>query len=94
LCREAKGDRAWLDKVRPYWGHNYHFHVRIHCPADSPDCKPQPPPPHSEGCGHELDWWFKDSVLHPKPSPKPSKPRPPLKMADLPPACRQVLMMP
>src|SRR5262249_53265928 len=33
LCRDAgTSDRAWLSKVRPWWGHDYHFHVRIHCP--------------------------------------------------------------
>jgi penicillin-insensitive murein endopeptidase len=93
LCRDAGSDRRWLDKVRPWWGHDYHFHVRIVCPSDSPDCKPQPEPPADDGCGHELDDWFTDAVLHPKPSP-PSKPKPGLKMADLPAACRQVLLAP
>ena len=32
LCREAKGDRYWLHKVRPMYGHDYHFHIRIKCP--------------------------------------------------------------
>src|SRR5262249_13644056 len=82
-----------LDKVRPWWGHDYHFHVRIVCPSDSPDCKPQPQPPADDGCGHELDEWFTDTVLHPRPSP-PSKPKPGLRMADLPSACRQVLLAP
>ncbi|OYY82945.1 MAG: penicillin-insensitive murein endopeptidase, partial [Rhizobiales bacterium 35-66-30] len=36
LCRDARGDRAWMTKVRPYWGHDYHMHVRLSCPADSP----------------------------------------------------------
>ena len=44
MCREAGADRAWLVKVRPWWGHDEHFHVRIACPPDSPQCKPQPPP--------------------------------------------------
>ena len=35
LCREAKGDRSWLSKIRPWWGHDYHFHIRITCPAGS-----------------------------------------------------------
>ena len=95
LCRETTGDRAWLSKVRPYWGHDYHFHVRIKCPADSPDCKRQDPPPAGDGCGgKDLNWWFTDAVLHPKPSPKPEKPRSQLKLADLPPMCRQVLNAP
>jgi penicillin-insensitive murein endopeptidase len=93
LCREAGSDRAWLHKVRPMWGHNYHFHIRIRCPSDEPDCKPQEPPPPGDGCGHELDWWFTDAVLHPKPPVAPGKPHP-LKMSDLPAACRQVLVAP
>jgi penicillin-insensitive murein endopeptidase len=93
LCRDAGSDRRWLDKVRPWWGHDYHFHVRIVCPSDSPDCKPQPQPSADDGCGHELDEWFTDAVLHPRPSP-PSKPKPGLRMADLPAACRQVLLAP
>jgi penicillin-insensitive murein endopeptidase len=94
LCRDSGADRAWMNKVRPYWGHDYHFHVRLYCPADSPECKPQPPPPPGDGCGKDLDWWFTDAVLHPKPPPVPEKPRPPLTMANLPPACRHVLTAP
>jgi len=94
LCRDTSADRSWMYKVRPYWGHDYHFHVRLYCPADSPECKSQPPPPSGDGCGKELDWWFTDAVLHPKPPPVPEKPRPPLTMANLPPACRHVLAAP
>ena len=32
LCETAKG-QPWMNKVRAYWGHNYHFHIRIKCPA-------------------------------------------------------------
>jgi penicillin-insensitive murein endopeptidase len=94
LCRDNGGDQAWMSKVRPYWGHDYHFHVRLHCPADSPECKPQPPPPPGDGCGKELDGWFTDAVLHPKPPPVPEKAKPSLTMANLPPACRSVLAAP
>jgi penicillin-insensitive murein DD-endopeptidase len=94
LCRDAGNDRAWLHKVRPWWGHNYHFHVRIGCPAASPDCKSQDPTPEGEGCGKDLDWWFRDAIINPPPPKEPPKPRPPLTMADLPPACRQVLVAP
>jgi penicillin-insensitive murein endopeptidase len=94
LCREAGSNRSWLHKVRPWWGHNYHFHIRIVCPKDSPDCKPQDPPPHSDGCGKELDYWFQEHILNPPPPKEPPKPKPPLTMADLPAACRQVLLAP
>lgn len=95
LCREARGDRSWLGKVRPMYGHNYHFHIRITCPAGRTDCTPQPPPDGTEGCApQDLAYWFSDAVLHPKPPKTPPKPRPPLTLADLPPACRQVVFAP
>ncbi|MBI3436182.1 MAG: penicillin-insensitive murein endopeptidase [Proteobacteria bacterium] len=93
LCRDAGKDRAWLNKVRPYWGHDYHFHIRIRCPPGD-NCRAQDPVPPGEGCGKDLDWWFRESIIHPKPPTKPPKPRPPLTMAQLPPACRQVLLAP
>lgn len=97
LCREAKGDRSWLRKVRPFFGHNYHFHIRMKCPGDSAACDNQPPAPESEGCGKELDWWFRDAILNPKPPPKDApkpKPKPPMTLADLPPACRDIAIAP
>ena len=42
LCREAKGDRSWLSKIRPMYGHDYHFHIRIKCPPGSTECESQP----------------------------------------------------
>jgi penicillin-insensitive murein endopeptidase len=94
LCREAGTDRGWLAKVRPWWGHDYHFHVRIFCPADSPQCEPQPAPESGEGCGHDLDYWFSPAVIHPQPPSEPPKPKHGITMAALPTACRQVLMAP
>jgi penicillin-insensitive murein endopeptidase len=95
LCREAKGDRSWLSKVRPMYGHDYHFHIRIKCPPGSTECESQPPPEDSEGCSAaDLAYWFKDSVLHPKPPKEPPKPKPPMTLAQLPAACRQVLTAP
>src|SRR4029077_16273103 len=74
LCREAKGDRSWLAKVRPFWGHDYHFHIRITCPEGSKKGAPQPAQKEDEGCApSDLAYWFKDSVLHPKPSTEPPR---------------------
>jgi penicillin-insensitive murein endopeptidase len=53
----APRDRTWLGKLRPWWGHNEHFHVRLACPADSPECQAQPPLPPGDGC-EELEWWL------------------------------------
>jgi penicillin-insensitive murein DD-endopeptidase len=101
LCREATGDRGWLTKVRPWYGHDYHFHIRMACPPGSPDCKGQPPQGGGDGCGKsELGYWFKDSIIHPQPpkeTPKPKEPPSPnhgITMAALPAACRQVLAAP
>jgi penicillin-insensitive murein endopeptidase len=95
LCREAKGDRGWLAKVRPMYGHHYHFHIRIKCPPGSGECESQPPPSDSEGCSAgDLAYWFKDSTLHPKPPKFRPKPKPPMTLAQLPAACRQVLAAP
>ena len=95
LCRlEGKEHFAWMSKVRPWYGHADHIHVRLKCPADSRQCRAQPPVPAGDGCGEkELAYWFKDSILHPviKPGGKPPKP---LMMADLPPACEAVLNAP
>ncbi|UGA43712.1 penicillin-insensitive murein endopeptidase [Bradyrhizobium quebecense] len=92
LCREAKGDRGWLSKIRPWWGHDYHFHIRMRCPSGSPACEGQKPQREGEGCKpSDLAFWFKDSVLHPKPPPKPPKPRPPMTLAQMPAACKTVL---
>jgi penicillin-insensitive murein DD-endopeptidase len=95
LCREAKGNRSWLAKVRPMYGHDYHFHVRIRCPAGSGECERQPEPSEGEGCStRDLAYWFKDSVLHPKPPKVRPKPKPPMTLAQLPAACRQILAAP
>jgi penicillin-insensitive murein DD-endopeptidase len=95
LCRDAKGDRGWLSKIRPMYGHDYHFHIRITCPADAKQCEPQPPPADGEGCSAaDFAYWFQDSVLHPKPSTEPPKPSHPITLAQLPPDCRQVLAAP
>jgi penicillin-insensitive murein endopeptidase len=95
LCREAKGDRSWLSKVRPMYGHDYHFHIRIKCPPGSGECEGQTEPTEGEGCSAgDLAYWFKDSVLHPKPPKEPPKPRPPMTLAQLPAACKAVLAAP
>ena len=95
LCREAKGDRSWLHKVRPMYGHDYHFHIRIRCPPGAGECDSQPEPNDGEGCSaSDLAYWFSDAVLHPKPPQQPPKPKPPMTMAALPPACKAVLHAP
>jgi penicillin-insensitive murein DD-endopeptidase len=83
LCREAGANRDWLHRVRPWWGHNYHFHVRLDCPPGDRECHDQPAPAAGDGCGAELAWWFTPEGRHPK-SGAPGRP---LRLSDLPPAC-------
>ncbi len=90
LCREAGTDRDWLAKVRPWWGHDDHFHMRLTCPAGQAQCENQPPVPAGDGCGKELDWWFTEEARH----PKPGKPAPPLLVSQLPAACAAVATTP
>lgn len=89
LCEFAGADRHWLRKVRPWWGHHYHFHIRMACPGGSAGCTDQAAPPPGDGCGQELDWWLSDEPW--KPSDAPATPKPPLRLADLPGECRLVL---
>lgn len=76
LCQDTPQDeRSWLSKVRPWWGHNAHIHVRLGCPAGSSFCEKQAPVANSDGCGKEVQTWL-DDIRHPKPKPKP-EPKPP-----------------
>jgi penicillin-insensitive murein endopeptidase len=96
LCRvEGKNHFSWMSRVRPWYGHADHIHVRLKCPPDSPNCRKQEPVPVGDGCAEkDLAFWFKDSVLHPQPGPPPKVPPKPITLADLPPACKNVLDAP
>ena len=85
LCRTTRGDRSWLRKVRPWYHHEDHFHMRLSCPPDSPSCVRQETIPMGDGCD-QLDWWFHkqpDTGVAPN-TPKPPKPV-------MPAECRNVL---
>jgi len=92
MCQSATGDRSWLSKIRPWWGHHYHFHVRLNCPAGDAGCTNQAPPPPGDGCAEAQGWV--DRILNPPPpdpnAPAP-KPRAELTMANLPGQCLGVL---
>lgn len=91
MCRNATGDRDWLNKIRPWWGHHYHFHVRLHCPDSDPDCVDQAPPPPGDGCADAEAWV--DRILNPPPpDPNPAPPRGPITMAQLPLQCGGVVL--
>jgi penicillin-insensitive murein endopeptidase len=92
LCRNPPpGDRGWLRRIRPWWGHDSHFHVRLACPVGQSGCTPQAPLPPGEGCDESLAWWFSDEALNPPPPKTPPPPKRDLTLADLPAACARVL---
>jgi penicillin-insensitive murein endopeptidase len=88
LCRAARRDRDWLRKLRPWWGHDEHFHVRINCPVGDSDCVGGAAIPPGDGCGAEVDSWMKsgDWRARPKPSKGPVVHPPPI-----PEACKAIL---
>ncbi len=99
LCKWAKGDRSWLAKVRPYYNHTYHFHVRMKCPPGFAGCKNQAPaaPKDGTGCGEEMAYWMGPRPWKPlkrDPNAKPVKPAPALTLAGLPAECRAVVTAP
>jgi penicillin-insensitive murein DD-endopeptidase len=93
LCRDVKSDRSWLGKMRIVFGHNYHFHIRIKCPADSPECHPDTPPPSNEDCAENVGFWTAHDRFRPKPHPPGPEGRQ-LTLSDLPPACHEVVIAP
>jgi len=94
LCDTVQGDRSWLRKVRPYWGHDSHFHVRMSCPPGSAGCKRQDPVPRSDGCDKSLAWWFTEEPWRPATGPAKPKARDVMTMAALPAQCQAVLAAP
>jgi penicillin-insensitive murein endopeptidase len=102
LCEMAPSmgkDQAWLAKVRPWWNHHYHFHIRLSCPPGTEGCENQAPVNGDNGCGQELKNWYEmlkksaiwASELQIKPDTKPMSGKPPLHLADLPKECGTVL---
>jgi penicillin-insensitive murein endopeptidase len=95
MCDEATGDRSWLRKIRPWYGHHYHFHVRLNCPRGASGCVDQDAPPPGDGCA-EARQWVSNILNPPPPDPNAPAPRPrrDLTLADLPGQCVSVLQSP
>ena len=96
MCDTATGDRSWLRKIRPWYGHHYHFHVRLNCPRGARGCVDQDPPPNGDGCDDARQWV--SDILNPPPpkpvdpnAPKP-QPRRDYTLTDLPQQCAAVLL--
>ena len=59
LCAVYPGE-LWLGKLRPWYGHDGHFHARLKCPETNSLCASQKPIEITgDGCGSDLDSWFR-----------------------------------
>src|SRR5262249_51802528 len=67
---------SWLRKLRPWWGHDDHFHVRLRCPTGDAECQVQEPIPPGDGCGADLAWWFTEEARKPQPRTSVKTPLP------------------
>ncbi len=92
LCDVAGADRSWLQKIRPWFQHDDHFHIRLSCPPGSPACLPQPAVSTDDGCGQELDEWFKKLRAPRIRGPKRGAPPKPMLVSDLPKECQDLLV--
>jgi penicillin-insensitive murein endopeptidase len=63
MCERPWQDRSFLRRLRPWYGHDDHMHVRLACRPDSPNCVPQAPPPPGDGCGSELASWLETGLI-------------------------------
>lgn len=63
FCK-THGNASWIYKLRPWWGHDDHFHVRLKCPAGAKECVAQEAlNPADNGCSEkELAWWSSDEA--------------------------------
>ena len=67
-------DRDWLRRCGPMWGHNYHMHIRLACPRRRGRLRAAGRAGPGDGCGKELDWWFKPTrCCNPKPPASPAR---------------------
>jgi penicillin-insensitive murein endopeptidase len=57
-------NQDFLKKVRPWFRHHEHFHVRLKCPTNSPDCKNQEPSTSIECSGDDFNWWFSEEFTN------------------------------
>ncbi len=60
LCETGRATARRSGKVRPIYGHDYHFHIRIKCPEGSKGCKDQAVVPAVTAATKSLAWWFTD----------------------------------
>lgn len=83
------GNETWIQKIRPWYAHREHFHLRLKCKIGDELCKNTEPLPPGNSCDSTLDWWWSDEA---KGSPSDSKPSIP-QMPVLPQKCEEILKL-
>ena len=92
MCQMETGNRDWLRKIRPINNHDFHFHVRMNCPAGS-ICQTPNPIPAGDGCAEAQEW------INIRIDPSRAQPVPPdpayrhprtFRLSELPSQCRTV----
>lgn len=87
LCGLYPGDER-LKKIRPWYAHDAHFHVRLKCPQDQTACESQKPIEDIDCEDSKFTYWFSNSVIEALKNPPPPRPA---KTVHLPGECRDVL---
>lgn len=90
MCQSERGNRAYLRKIRPLGGHDYHFHVRLACTNQG--CENQAPPPPGDGC-EEAAQWIRNRIDPPPPAPADPNYRHPrtYRLSELPRTCQALV---
>jgi penicillin-insensitive murein endopeptidase len=91
LCENPVHHKPWLAKIRPWWGHDEHMHVRLGCPSDSPDCVEKARPTNI-ACDETLAWWFSEEWRKEYEDRKKISDSP-FVMPELPQKCTEILRM-
>ncbi|MBS1958281.1 MAG: penicillin-insensitive murein endopeptidase [Bdellovibrionales bacterium] len=62
ICDRYSSDKSsekWIRKLRPWYGHADHFHLRLLCAPGDKLCKQGADPlPEGNGCDATLSWWW------------------------------------
>ncbi|MGE4232998.1 MAG: penicillin-insensitive murein endopeptidase [Bacteriovoracia bacterium] len=86
LCQRYdrfKKNKGWLSKIRPWFGHDDHFHVRLTCPKNSKTCYSSSDAILGTSCDQTLEWWFSEEAKAVKPSEKAKEPDLPKRCMDI-----------
>lgn len=86
LCKQFPGDPR-LARLRPWYFHDDHFHLRLKCPEGETACAPQEAAKGVECEEKDLAYWFSSEVIE---KFSKSEPTPPFE-ANLPMECRSLI---